>query len=86
MRSNRLVGGAFLLMLGLIGCAQQGSRVADQTTRRRVVLISIDTCRADRLSSYGFPQDTTPNLDALSKDGVRFSAASTAAPITRPAR
>ncbi len=85
MRSNRLLGGAFLLMFGLVGCAQPGSEVADQATRSRVVLISIDTCRADRLSSYGFPQDTTPNMDALAKDGVKFSAAYTAAPITRPA-
>ena len=42
---------------------------------RNVVLVSIDTCRADRLSCYGYPRKTTPNLDALAREGCRFDAA-----------
>jgi len=40
-----------------------------------VVLIVIDTLRADHLSGYGYYRDTTPNLDALSREGVRFDSA-----------
>ncbi len=32
---------------------------------RNVLLISIDTCRADHLSCYGYPRKTTPNIDAV---------------------
>jgi len=37
-----------------------------------VVLVSIDTLRADGVGSYGNPHDTTPALDALAADGVLF--------------
>jgi arylsulfatase A-like enzyme len=40
-----------------------------------VLLVSLDTLRADRLSSYGHSRDTTPNLDALAARGVRFADA-----------
>ena len=39
---------------------------------RNVVLISIDTCRADYLSCYGYKQKTTPNIDDLAKEGILF--------------
>ncbi len=37
-----------------------------------VVLIAVDTLRADRLSSYGYPGATTPRLDRFAEDGVLF--------------
>jgi arylsulfatase A-like enzyme/Tfp pilus assembly protein PilF len=49
-----------------------------------VVLITIDTLRADRLSSYG-SQVETPNLDRLAAEGVLFTNASTTVPFTLPA-
>ncbi len=39
---------------------------------RNVVLISIDSLRADHLGSYGYPRDTSPRLDALAERGVVF--------------
>jgi arylsulfatase A-like enzyme len=39
---------------------------------RNVILIAVDTLRADRLSSYGYAKPTSPNLDLLARDGVRF--------------
>jgi arylsulfatase A-like enzyme len=36
------------------------------------VLIIIDTLRADRLGAYGCPEDASPQLDALARQGVRF--------------
>jgi arylsulfatase A-like enzyme/Tfp pilus assembly protein PilF len=50
-----------------------------------LVVITLDTTRADRLGAYGYPNAGTPNLDALAADGVLFDHASTAAPITLPA-
>jgi arylsulfatase A-like enzyme len=49
-----------------------------------VVLITLDTLRADRLGSYGYERATSPNLDALAKRGVRFSDAVAQAVSTPP--
>jgi arylsulfatase A-like enzyme len=53
--------------------------------RPNVVLISIDTLRADHLGSYGDSRGLTPNLDRLAADGVIFRQTITAAPWTLPA-
>ncbi|MEE9371367.1 MAG: sulfatase-like hydrolase/transferase, partial [Sedimentisphaerales bacterium] len=52
---------------------------------RNVVLISIDTCRADYLSCYGYPDRTTPNIDTLAKESLLFENAVTPIPLTLPA-
>ena len=49
-----------------------------------VLLIVLDTVRADRLSMYGYNRDTTPNLARLAERGVIFSEARSAAPWTLP--
>ena len=51
-----------------------------------VVLISLDTCRADYLSCYGYPRPITPNIDALAGQGYLFTHAMTPIPMTLPAR
>jgi len=51
---------------------------------KHVVLISIDTCRADHLGCYGYFRETTPNIDAVGADGVVFSRAFAPVPITLP--
>ncbi|MEZ4399455.1 MAG: sulfatase [Kofleriaceae bacterium] len=48
-----------------------------------VVLITIDTLRADHVSSYGYPRATTPTLDGIAAAGTRFAAAWAHAPSTR---
>jgi arylsulfatase A-like enzyme/tetratricopeptide (TPR) repeat protein len=50
-----------------------------------VVLITMDTTRADRLACYGYPNVKTPTLDGLAGQGVLFEQAATAAPLTLPA-
>ena len=40
--------------------------------KRRVILISLDTLRADHLGCYGYNKPTTPNIDALAGDGALF--------------
>src|SRR5256885_7875188 len=49
-----------------------------------VVVITIDTLRADHLGCYGYKQIKTPNIDGLAADGIRFERAFTAVPVTLP--
>ena len=53
--------------------------------RPNVVLITIDTLRADRLGCYGNAKIETPNLDALARRGALFDNAVTPTPLTAPA-
>ena len=55
------------------------------TNKKDVLLISIDTLRADHVSCYGYDRPTTPSLDALACDGTRFSHAYSPAGWTPPA-
>jgi arylsulfatase A-like enzyme/Tfp pilus assembly protein PilF len=52
---------------------------------RNVLLISIDTCRADYLSCYGYPRRITPNIDTVADEGFLFENAVTPIPLTLPA-
>lgn len=50
-----------------------------------ILLVTIDTLRADVVGAWGAPAGTTPHLDALAARGVRFASASTVTPLTLPA-
>ena len=52
---------------------------------RNVLVISIDTCRADYLGCYGFDRRTTPNIDALAAEAIVFENAYSPVPMTLPA-
>lgn len=54
-------------------------------TDLNVVLITLDTTRADILGTYGNKETRTPNLDRLASEGVVFEQAMTTAPLTLPA-
>ncbi len=49
-----------------------------------VILISVDTLRADHLGCYGYSRDTSAHIDALAADGVRFARAYASSPWTLP--
>lgn len=57
----------------------------DATTPIGVVVITLDTTRADRLSPYGFMNVSLPSLERLAREGVLFDQATTVAPLTLPA-
>ena len=50
-----------------------------------VILLTLDTLRADHLACYGYPDVRTPNLDSLARRGVLFEQAATNSPLTLPA-
>ena len=49
-----------------------------------VILISLDTTRADHLGCYGNADARTPAIDGLARQGVLFSQAASPAPLTLP--
>jgi arylsulfatase A-like enzyme/Flp pilus assembly protein TadD len=51
---------------------------------RNVLLITIDTLRADRVGAYGNPNGLTPALDALAREGTVFERAYAHVPLTLP--
>ncbi len=53
-------------------------------TPPNIVLLTLDTTRADHLGSAGWPHAATPNLDALASRGMRFERCDSAAPVTLP--
>ena len=56
-----------------------------QTPKPNVLLVTIDTVRADHVGAYGYTKPTTPTLDRLAREGVRFADATSQAPLTGPA-
>ena len=53
-------------------------------TKPNIILISLDQCQADQLHVYGNARDTSPNLDRMAREGVRFSRFYSASPWTSP--
>jgi len=76
---------------GDVTAAELAPRVAEvpprdaAAPRRNVILLTIDTVRADHLGAYGYPRPTSPNLDALAARGALFEWAISPSPITRRA-
>ena len=83
--------GSTLLLLTVLACSPSPERVeglpetpAAGPEPSLVILISLDTLRADHLGSYGYPEFTSPSLDALAAEGTLFEDASAPAPWTLP--
>lgn len=72
-----------LIVAGMISLVR--IRAGGGCTIGNVVLISIDTCRADYLSCYGFNRRTTPNIDAVAAEGIVFENVYSPVPMTLPA-
>ena len=74
----------FIACLALVcGCKRDASPEAP-ATRPNVVVITVDTLRADHLGCYGFEGARTPHIDKLATDGVRAEHAVASAPTTLP--
>jgi arylsulfatase A-like enzyme/Flp pilus assembly protein TadD len=69
-------------LLPHLACASK-TTIPDEVSH--VILISIDTCRADRLGAYGYSAETTPHIDALAQEAVLFENVTSPVPITLPA-
>jgi arylsulfatase A-like enzyme len=73
---------ALLVTLALVGCGE-----TDDGTERRpnILVVCIDALRADRLGAYGGDPGTSPSLDALARDAVVFTNATSVSSWTKSA-
>ena len=69
-----------------VGVTSQEAQPASgpPTSMPNIVLLSLDTTRADHMKTYGYPRQTTPNLDALAARSIVFERAYAPAPVTLP--
>ncbi len=84
--SKRILAVAILGAVSLASCRE--SRTNDTTVRvpaAPVILISIDTLRADRLPAYGYERGKTPALDRFRQDAILYENAYSHCPLTLPA-
>ena len=65
------------------GCVRSGARFASPPIG--LVVITLDTTRADRLSPYGYANVSLPHLERIAREGVIFEQATSVAPLTLPA-
>jgi arylsulfatase A-like enzyme/Tfp pilus assembly protein PilF len=80
-RRLRTAGLAAALLLA--ACAR--GRELEPFRDASVVLVSIDTLRADHLPAYGYAAGTTPAIDAVAREGIVFEDAYSQCPLTLPA-
>lgn len=91
-RSRRPTAGWSALALAVsfvAGCdgGRTGAAAPAEPEKRRrpnLLLITVDTLRADHLSAWGYPRPTSPRIDRLAAQGVRFAAAQVQWPKTGP--
>jgi arylsulfatase A-like enzyme/predicted negative regulator of RcsB-dependent stress response len=71
-----------LLLLLALGCSKSSQHPSFPNAP--VIVISVDTLRADHLPAYGYKGVETPHIDALRRDGVLFERAYSHVPLTLP--
>lgn len=84
-----LLGSVLVLVTLVVGADRlkawrKASRPLPPVGSPNVLLVVMDTVRADHLSVYGYERPTTPTLERLAKRGIRFDNARATAPWTLP--
>ncbi len=80
-RLRRAAAGALASTLAAV-LSVGGCRRGEASAGTSVVIISVDTLRADHLPAYGYAAVATPHLDALRRDAILFSNAYSHVPLT----
>lgn len=81
-----IVSGIILILLAVwyfLVLNGSGYRV-ENISSANILLITLDTTRADHLGCYGYKEARTPNIDRLAREGIRFERAYCPAPLTLP--
>ncbi len=85
-KNSRWIKAVVLLALSALaplpGATAGGT--ADGSSVKNVLVIILDALRADHLGIYGYPRNTSPNIDRLAKDGIVFDRAIVQASWTKP--
>ena len=82
--TKRPMPAALLLALALAPGCRRAAPAPPPASRPNVLLVTIDTLRADHVGCYGRAQALTPTLDGLAARGVRFATAVAHVPLTGP--
>ena len=72
------------ILASAAACGRDGPPTVARAERPNVLLVTIDTLRADHLGCYGHQAADTPTVDGLARRGVRFETAIAPAPLTGP--
>lgn len=80
MRASLAVAAATILAVGVVIVLHRAGGDGPPS----VLLVTLDTLRADRLGAYGYPADTSPNLDAFARNAVVYERAVAASSRTAP--
>ena len=82
---TRILASALLALVVLASCRKaEKPSATPRYPKAPVVLISIDTLRADRLPAYGYTGGTTPSLDRFRGDAILYENAYSHCPLTLP--
>ena len=85
-RFRPTVIGLALALTGITGCARREAQPPQPPPPPpNILFISVDTLRRDHLGCYGYGPDTSPNIDALARDGTVFDNAISSSSWTLPA-
>ncbi len=80
----RLPRPSILGLLVVLSAACRGGSIPGPHPARHLVIVTIDTLRADHVGAYGDRDAATPHLDALAREGAMAPEASAHVPLTRP--
>jgi arylsulfatase A-like enzyme/Tfp pilus assembly protein PilF len=83
MRARTCCG--VLALAAAVTAASTGCERSGSARGYNLLLVTLDTVRADHLGAYGYRDAETPALDGLAAEGVRFASASSTVPLTLPA-
>jgi YD repeat-containing protein len=72
------------VLLASHGCGSPPAPDPPRVEKPNIILISLDTLRADHLGCYGYDRETSPKIDALASSGVLFESAIAQSSHTRP--
>ncbi len=73
-----------LFVLLLLSSCSENETVSYKCPDCNIILISIDTLRADHLGCYGYYRNTSPFIDSIAKQGIIFTKHISQAPYTSP--
>jgi choline-sulfatase len=79
------VGACLVLAVCWVAGSGQTGLLAGDQVRPSIILISVDTLRADHLGCYGYNGVHTPHIDAIAMGGTLFTQVNTQVPLTLPA-
>jgi len=65
---------AILCLIGLLALVTSCTQRNDEPKHPNVLILMLDTLRADHMGVYGFERDTSPELDAFARDNLNFTS------------